>query len=1519
MKLDKKNVEDIIGLTPTQEGVLFHYLYANNPHQYFEQTCLYLTGNFDKDVFCKSWKHVIKNNDTLRASFVWNKIKRPVQVISKSVSFTPIYTDLSSLSPNDQEIEILKIKKYDKEQGFDLQIVPFRLNVVMLGQMETLVIISAHSILYDGWSFNIILKEFFEAYYKYYNNEPVFEQRKAQFKDYIKLHRSLPARDEEQYWSEYLSAFEFKEIPLKQKTTESMEGGLAVEILKIPHPSAITIDLLSKEYNFGVSSFFYAVWGILLQKLCNENDVLFGTTFSGRSVGLKGIENIVGNFLNTLPIRVKAHPDDKIISVVQAISDDILTKQGYDQTSLFKIKEFAHVTKQGDLFDSLIIFENHPVQKIAVAGQSLCVEKYSFEHASNYDLTVFILKSQDTYEVHFAYNTNRLQQRAVRSMSSFFQNLTGQFLQDITVPVKSVSIISPEERNRIINKFNDTVAPYNKETSLKQLLEDKCMEYSQRIAVKCNDQFITYDALNKRCNAIAWSLRNAFGENKICVGLIVDRSIEMVVSVLSVIKAGFTYVPIDPMLPNNRIKKMVDNLSLQCIITTQSFENKIQDLSKEVESVKVLYTLGHRDFCKQKEFAAWSPIENERISNLPSITHSGDIAYVIFTSGSTGTPKGVAVQHRPVINIVEWINNTFSIGENDRVLCAASLGFDLSVYDIFGTLAKGATLCVATFEELAAPDLLMAKIVKERITVWNSAPAVLQNLIQWNEAQRKPFFGADLRLVMLSGDWIGLPLPAKVRRYFRNAQVVSLGGATEAAIWSNYYLIDDVDPSWSSIPYGKPIQNCRYYVLDRNLDPCPIDCIGDLYIGGECLALGYVNDIDLTSKKFINDPFTKKGKMYATGDLARWRDSGNMELIGRKDNQVKIRGYRIELGEIESHLLELPGVDQALAIVDTKDNGEKYICAYYLGEQELDQVEMRKKLASTLPAYMVPLHIIKIEELPVTANGKIDRKQLPKPSREIIGMEILPPENSIQSQIILTWAEILNIPAQQISVYSNFFELGGHSLNVTELTSKLSNRYDIDIQLRDVFASATVEELSRLVAKNLLKSHFRIPLAERKEYYPLTAGQLRMFALHEIDKLGITYNIAGGALINGPLKMHKVEEVFNHLIMTHEIFRTAFQFINGAVVQKSNDVIDFKVEYFEIDRDHLNKEITAFIRPFDLAVAPLLRVCILKYDDLDYCLIIDMHHIIADGYSLKKLIQDFSLLYEDNNTVIQPTLQFKDYTEYINKSIHGELLSSQNQYWKKTFSNGIPRLNLPLDYARPEGLDHSGDKVHFSFKHEQFSNLRTLAAEAQTTLFTVMVSMFNVLLAKACNQTDIIIATPSLGRSHIQLEHTIGMFVNTVVLKNHVADNQTFLSFLKETKEELAEALNNSDVPFEYLARTFDKLHDKNRNPVFDVLFEYDNFHLHNFKLEGMEVNVLTDLVKRAKFDITLEAIEFNNHLECRFEYRTSLFKKETIQWLAERFVYLVSSILAQREIPLGEIDLIAKQYSEAEVIDFNF
>jgi acyl carrier protein len=813
-------------------------------------------------------------------------------------------------------------------------------------------------------------------------------------------------------------------------------------------------------------------------------------------------------------------------------------------------------------------------------------------------------------------------------------------------------------------------------------------------------------------------------------------------------------------------------------------------------------------------------------------------------------------------------------------------------------------------------------MVTEAVTFWDSAPAALQQLVPFFPEVESAGHLSGLRLVFLSGDWIPVAMPDALRRTFSGVQVVSLGGATEATIWSNYYPIGRVEPDWPSIPYGKPIQNAKYYILDRHLEPCPIGVEGDLYIGGQCLASGYIGDEELTAQKFIANPFAAGEKIYRTGDVARFFADGNMEFLGRKDYQVKIRGFRVELGEIESQLSGFPLIGDCVVVDRVDGSGNKYLCGYYVlkdGAAEPDREALRSYLSRELPDYMIPSYFVCIAEVPLTANGKVDRKGLPEPGL-VVESDYAAPQDEVQAKLVEIWSQVLGIEAGSIGIDADFFQLGGHSLNATMVVSKIHKALNTKVALAEVFNSPTIRELSGRIRLSAEDRHVSIEAVEEREYYELSSAQMRLYVLQQMDMENTGYNIQEAVELAGEVDVARLEEAFGRLIQRHESLRTCFEMVDGDPRQRVYRQVHFQVEYldcgggsdFALEWQEVSRD---FIRPFDLSRAPLFRVGLFQLAGERHRLMVDMHHTISDGVSQAILIRDFLALYSGRE-LAAIRLHYKDYAQWRSRERQRQAVREQEAFWLAGFPGEIPVLNLPTDFPRPPVQSFAGDSLFFDMGQQVSEDLNRLASTEKATLFMVLLALYNVLLARICSQEDILVGTPVAGRWHVDMESIIGMFVNTLVLRNYPSAERTFRDFLSEVRQRTLEAFENQDYQFEELVEKVVKHRDTSRNPLFDAMFVLQNLEIGSpgaggAEMAGLELAPYRYTPRVARFDMTLSAMEKAGRIFFKLEYCTKLFNRETIEQFIGYFKRIVSTVIAHPDRKIREIEIVSAEEKE--------
>ncbi|NOQ23840.1 MAG: amino acid adenylation domain-containing protein [Bacteroidales bacterium] len=849
------------------------------------------------------------------------------------------------------------------------------------------------------------------------------------------------------------------------------------------------VRLLAKDNDLTLYMSVLSVFTILLSKLSGQEDIVVGTPLAGRNHS--DLKYIMEVFVNTLAIKNKIKAESSIKAYLEQLR--LTTLRTYEN------QECQFEDLEDKVFVPIDISHNYMFNvmfnmfnQTEYSGDLSNFDNSNYKHIvgkSKFDLTLTAVDYGEQLMLSFEYCTKLFRAETIERYIGYFKKTVNQITSKLDCKISEIDILSIKERQQLLYEFNNTKADYPKDKTIHQLFKEQVERTPNNTALKYKDKILTYRELDLRSNQLAhYLVRNGI-LNGCFVGVMMDRSIEMIIGVFGILKAGCAYVPLDMLIPQKRLEMILSDLKIKCLLTQKSKLHQLFKIERNIHQLmnvllfdvhkEVPLEFSYREELKDSQGyiskksmnrfnieGFYSMDNNEPEIELKTNASSEDIAYVIYTSGSTGVPKGVYVKHQPVINVIEWVNKTFEITKNDRLLFVTSLCFDLSVYDIFGILSSGASLSIISQQDLQRPTRIINNIYKEGISFWDSAPAFMQQLV--------PFLGQQLnnkinsfRLAFFSGDYTPLELPNILKNVFSKIKIISLGGATEATIWSNYYPISEINPEWNSIPYGKPIQNSKYYILNGNMQPCPIGNCGELYIGGECLASGYINDEELTKSKFILNPFVTNELIYKTGDLARWLSDGNIEFLGRIDHQVKIRGFRIELGEIESVLQKHNQIKDSV-VIDIEESGDKYLCAYLVIDNEFDQEKIRTYLSTSLPDYMIPSYFVELDKLPLTSNGKVNRKVLPSPEVKV-GKDYVAPSNEVEEKLVEIWSEVLKIAKEEISVTANFFALGGHSLNATLCINKIKTNLNISVPLIEIFKESSISQLANVIDINKSK------------------------------------------------------------------------------------------------------------------------------------------------------------------------------------------------------------------------------------------------------------------------------------------------------------------------------------------------------------------------------------------------------------------------------------------------------------------
>lgn len=1029
--IDKTNVSNINHLTPLQEGILFHYLKSPNGSEYFEQLSLQIRGSIHVGLFNEAWQYITNANEMLRTIYRWEGLNKPIQITLKSHDLDFRYYDLSKDSQLEREHAYQDILLADKIEHFNLEEVPFRITLCKITEQEYKVIISNYHILYDGWSNNILLNEFMSTYEALVNGSNINKKNKGKYKQYIQLLEKQNKEAQKKYWTDKMRDFEKgKMIPNasfyegKKHTYDGINDKYS-EKLTAKIKEFCRINKLTQ------ASLFYAAWSVLLSRYYNNNTVTFGTTVSGRDENIHEVENIVGLFINTLPRLVNVDHNLSFLELAKTISVDILDGKDYELTPLVDIKDY--IGSHEELFETIVVVENYPLDVGRLKGKSISIESYSMYENTNYDITLAISGDKEL-EIAFSYKMNYFTENMIENMSKHFKKIIEEILNDAHQLICSVNILTEKEKKILLCQFNQkTNMTYDIKGTIQRCFERRVNEMPEEMAVHYAEQRLTYRELNNKANQLAYKLRTKGINRESVVGLLIEPSIEMVIGMLGVLKAGGAYLPIDTRYPVERIHYMLDDSQTTLVLSQKKFDGKVSFKGEML----------HLD-----EQSIYHGTEE----NLEEVNTTKDLAYVIYTSGTTGNPKGVMIEHKNVVNLSEWYNKKYNIAVNKNVMQITNISFDVSVLETVVTLMNGGRVFIPKQEDVFDKVKFKEFADKHQINMVQFVPATLNELVAENK------YMDSLSVLICGGE--RLPNELKNKVLSKGYHLYNHYGPTETTVDAivTKCTAEDV--------IGKPVQNCQVYILNDSQSLQPIGVVGELYIGGEGIARGYLNNEELTREKFVMNPFNPEEKLYKTGDLGRWLPDGNIEYLGRMDNQIKIRGNRIEIGEIEMQLLSHPDIKEAVVIVQ-EDESEKYLCGYFLSDKELTVKSLREYLAKKISQHMIPVYMMQLDYIPLMANGKIDREKLSQISSKGFNekRDIVEPGNEIERKVFDIWSNVLG--REGISISDDFYVLGGNSLKMIRIYTLLNKEFPEKVLVQDLFDNRTIESIARLIEDKL--------------------------------------------------------------------------------------------------------------------------------------------------------------------------------------------------------------------------------------------------------------------------------------------------------------------------------------------------------------------------------------------------------------------------------------------------------------------
>ncbi|MET0622967.1 MAG: amino acid adenylation domain-containing protein [Pyrinomonadaceae bacterium] len=1469
---------------------------------------LRMEGRLDAAALGRSLDEIVRRHESLRTSFA-SVGGSPVQVIAPACHLALAVEELNTLPADEREAELRRRAREEAARPFDLRESPLmRARLLRLADDEHVLLLTMHHIVSDGWSLGVFARELAALYGAFTEGRPSpLEELKVQYADYAAWQRERLAGEvidtQLDYWRRQLGG----DLPMLEltagrprPTTRTLRGathtfGLSVRLRE-------ELKALAREEDATLFMALVGAFKALLHRYTGQGDILVGTPVAGRTRA--EVEPLIGCFINTLVLRTHLDAGLSFRELLRRVRETALGAYAHQEVPFERVVEELHPERsldQSPLFQVMFTMQNAPMPPPALPGLKLSLIEVDDE-VGRFDLSLEMVETPYGMKGMLHYDTDLFDAESMARMAVHLQTLLEGAAARPDTPVSRLPLLTEVELHRLLSEWNATAADYPRDSSVHELFERQARETPEAVALVSGEERLTYAELNRRANQLARHLSTLGVGPEVRVGLMLERSSEMVVALLGILKAGGAYVPLDPAYPHERLAFMTDDASVSIIVT----------LERHADAAFAPLVV-----CLD---ADWPAIASGGADDPPGAAVADNLAYVMYTSGSTGVPKGVSVTHRAVARLVKGADYA-DFSRDDTFLQLAPLGFDASTVEIWGALLNGARLVLLPHGDSASLEAIGEHVRRHRVTkLWLTA-GLFHLMVDYRLEDLR-----GLEQILAGGDVLSPPHVDRVVRELGGCRMTNCYGPTENTTFTTCHDVR-ADECAGSVPIGTPISNTRVYILDEGRTPVAVGVVGELYTGGDGLARGYLNRPGLTAEKFVPDSFSGEpgARLYRTGDLARRRADGVIEFVGRGDQQVKVRGYRIELDEIKSALGKHAAVRECLVMVREDAPGDKRVVAYLTParEQTPDAAELRLFLREKLPEYMVPSAFVWLEEFPLTANAKVDREALPAPEHMVGERQsaYTPPRTPVEEALAGIWADVLGL--SQVGVHDNFFELGGHSLLATQVVTRVRESLRADVSLRQFFESPVIAELASLIEPLTADGRAGTPSpmlpVPRGRALPLSFAQQRLWFLDQFDSGNPIYNVPVVLRLSGPLDVDALERTLNEVVRRHEALRTVFRSERGGPMQVILPKQPIVVPVLNLaglndsDREAEAERLAAeeAQKGFDLTRGPLLRATLLRLGADEHMLLFTMHHIVSDGWSVGVLVREVASVYTayvrgQESPLPELTLQYADYAVWQREWLQGEVLEAQLDYWKRQLEPPPPELELPTDRPRPEVLSHRGATLNADFPAELTDRLKELSRREGVTLYMTLLAAFQALLYRYTGRDDIAVGSPIANRQRSEIEPLIGFFVNTLVMRTDLSGDPSFRALLARVQEVTLGAYAHQDVPFEMLVEELQPDRSLGKTPFFQAAFALQNAPGEELKLPGLTLTRVDVQSRTARFDLSLLLEESAEGLTGLVEYSADLFDEKTVRRLLEHLQALLAAAVADPEERLSALPLHA-------------
>ncbi|RLV74306.1 non-ribosomal peptide synthase [Streptomyces rapamycinicus NRRL 5491] len=1540
---------DTLPLTALQEGLLFHAAFDEAaPDVYMVQFAFDLEGDVDGVRFRQAVDTLLLRHPHLRAGFLHHGLSRPVQVVPRHAPTPWQEIDLSGFSPTEQEEEYDRWLAEDRATRFDFARPPLmRFTLFRLGGGRSRLVMTHHHILLDGWSTPVLVQELFFLYGEAGDDRLL--PRPAAYRDYLAWLTAQDATAAREAWREALAG-------VAEPTLLAPEayGSTAVVprefCLDVPAELTARLTRRARSSELTLNTLVQVAWGLLLGRLTGRDDVVFGATAAVRPPEVPGVESLVGLCINTLPVRVQLAPEQGLSELLEEVQGRQAALSEHQHLGLFEVQSLTGV---GELFDTVLVFENYPVrpERVGAPEDGLRVVGSTGRDATHYALALVVIPGE-SLRLQLGYRPDAFGHSAVRELARRLVRVLESVADAPERTVAQLDVLAPAERERLLRQWGNashSVTGADDTVLLPEVFEHQAERTPAAVAVVFEEQHLSYRGLNERANRLARVLVAAGAGPETRVALSLPRGPDLLITALAVLKAGAAFVSVDPDYPSRRMAFMLTDSRPTLLVTTQAIAETLPAEAATMPRL-LLDTADTADGLAQAGTADLTDADR----GCPLLPDHP--AYLFYTSGSSGRPKGVVASRSGLGGFLRAMARRTPLTGADAALAASTPSFDVVVVEWFMPLAAGARIVLASAAQTHDPAALLGLMGRHGVSMAQATPTLWQAVLS-----EVPDDGGDQARVLsgvriLSGGEM-LPSPVARRLLALGAEVENLYGPTETTVWCTTGAVRADDDGAPRI--GTPLDTTRAYVLDRHLGLLPPGVVGELHIAGSGVARGYFNHPGLTAERFVADPYGPAGsRMYRTGDLVRWGEDGRLEYLSRADRQVKLRGFRIEPGEVEAVLASHPHVARAAVAVREDRPGDPRLIGYSVARpgHEPAPAELRSWLRERLPEHMVPSAVVPLDALPLTANGKLDRKALPAPGPVGAPGAGRPPASPWERLLCALYAEVLGVP--EVGVADSFFELGGHSLLAMRLMGQVRTRTGVDLGIRAVFQAPTVERLAEVIQGAEL-GVARPPLGPmpRTGRLPLSYAQQRLWFLEELEgDRAATYNIVVGLRLRGPLDREALMAAAGDVVARHEVLRTVYphgddgrpwQRVLGpdaarsalhAVVRDMRPVADETDPGGGAARASAGGATDGILpaalaeeagRGFHLATELPLRISLFPQGDDEHVLLVVVHHIAADGWSLEPLLTDLATAYQARTAGSEPRwsdelpLQYADFGLWQRQVLGAEerddsVLSRQLAFWRETLAELPEELPLPTDRPRPPVAGHQGSTVDIAVPAPLHRRLARLARSQDASVFMVVQAALAALLTRLGAGTDIPLGTAFAGRDEMAVHDLVGPFVNTLVLRTDTSGDPDFLTLLERVRETDGAAYAHQEVPFERVVEAVNPVRSLARHPLFQVMLTFQNLLATELSLPGVAAEPLEVATDTAKFDLAFALAETHtaeggepNGIRGSLEYATDLFEHRTAQAIVDRLLRVLDTVANRPDQALSRIDVLGHDERE--------